>query len=76
VEAIAQHRAYLERSGDWELRERTRLQTELENLLRETLASRWREQVSDQQYQAFLESVFAHQMGPIEAVNNILGDKF
>jgi LAO/AO transport system kinase len=76
VAAIAQHRAYLQSSGDWERRERTRLQTELENLLKETLVTRWRERVSDEQYRAFLESVFTRELGPIEAVNKLLGDKF
>ena len=76
VAAIARHRAYLESSGDWALRERTRLQTEMENLLREILVTRWREQVSDEQYQAFLESVFTRQLGPIEAINKLLENKF
>jgi LAO/AO transport system kinase len=76
VTAITQHQAYLENSGDWVRRERTRLQTELENLLRETLITRWRKQISDEQYQAFLESVFERQIGPIEAVNKLLENKF
>ena len=48
------------------------LTSEMENLLQETLVTRWRQQVSDEQYQAFLESVFAREMGPIEAVNKLL----
>ena len=76
VTAITQHQAYLENSGDWVRRERTRLQTELENLLRETMITRWRKQISDEQYQAFLESVFERQIGPIEAVNKLLENKF
>jgi LAO/AO transport system kinase len=76
VEAIAQHWVYLKHSGNWDLRERTRLQTELENLLRETLVTRWREKVSDDQYQAFLESVFSRESGPIEAINKLLESQF
>jgi LAO/AO transport system kinase len=79
-EAIAQHRAYLENSGDWARRERTRLQTELENLLQETLVARWRKQVTDGQYRAVLESILSRDLGPFEAVeklldNNILKEK-
>ena len=74
-DAIAQHRRYLESSGDWARRERTRLGAELENLLRETLVTRWREQISDGQYQAVLESVFARELGPIEAVKMLLADE-
>ena len=71
-ETIAQHRAYLEHSGDWIHRERTRLQAELENLLRETLVAQWREQVTDGRYQAALESVLARELAPSEAVRNLL----
>ena len=75
-EAIAHHRIYLESSGEWTLRERTRLQSELENLLQETLVARWREQVTDGQYQAVLESVLARKLGPFEAVKKLLDNKF
>ena len=74
-DAIAQHRTYLESSGDWARRERTRLGAELENLLRETLVTRWREQISDGQYQAVLESVFSRELGPFEAVKKLLDNE-
>jgi LAO/AO transport system kinase len=74
-EAIAQHRAYLKSSGDWERRERTRLGAELENLLQETLVARWREQVTDGQYQAILESVLSRDLAPLEAVKKLLDDE-
>jgi len=76
VEAIAQHQAYLERSGDWERRERTRLQAEFENLLQETLVARWREEVTDSQYQVVLESVLSRKIGPLEAVKKFLDNEF
>jgi len=76
VEAIAQHQAYLERSGDWERRERTRLQAEFENLLQETLIARWREEVTDSQYQVVLESVLSRKIGPLEAVKKFLDNEF
>lgn len=75
VEAIAQHQAYLERSGDWERRERTRLQAEFENLLQETLVARWREEVTDSQYQVVLESVLSRKIGPLEAVKKFLDNE-
>jgi LAO/AO transport system kinase len=75
VDAIAQHQAYLERSGDWERRERTRLQAEFENLLQETLVARWREEVTDSQYQVALESVLSRKIGPLEAVKKFLDNE-
>ncbi len=76
VEAIAQHQAYLKRSGGWERSERTRLQVELENLLQETLVTRWREEVTDSQYQAVLKRIFSRKIGPIEAVKELLDNEF
>jgi LAO/AO transport system kinase len=73
-EAIAQHQAYLNDSGDWARRERTRLAAELENLLGETLMTQWRAQITDGQYQAVLDRVFSRDFGPGEAVKRLLDD--
>jgi LAO/AO transport system kinase len=73
-DAIAQHRTYLENSGDWARRERTRLQAELDNLLGETLVARWQAKITDGQYQAVLDQVFSRDLGPIEAVNKLLDE--
>jgi LAO/AO transport system kinase len=75
-EAIAKHRAYLESSGDWDRHERARLQTELENLLQEVLVTRWREKISEEQYQTVLESVFSRKIGLFEAVYQLLNIKY
>ena len=72
VEAIAQHTAHLKMSGGWERSERTRLQVEFENLLQETLVVRWREEVTDSQYQAVLGRIFSRRIGPFEAVQELL----
>jgi LAO/AO transport system kinase len=72
ADAIGQHQAYLKASGDWLRRERARLSAELENLLTETLINRWRNSVTDDHYQTILERVYARDIGPFEAVHQLL----
>ena len=72
VEAIADHQDHLEITGERRDRDRTRLQTELELLIQGNLVSRWREGVSDSQYQEILESLIARQISPHQAVDALL----
>jgi LAO/AO transport system kinase len=72
AEAIYQHRLYLESSGDWKRREHTRLQAELNNILHETLITRWREQIPDSLYQKVLEGVLSRKFGPYQAVQKLI----
>jgi len=72
VEAIADHQDHLEITGERQDRDRTRLQAELELLIQGNLVSRWREGVSDSQYQEILESLIARQISPHQAVDALL----
>ncbi len=71
-ELIAQHRAHLEQSGDWERRERARLQTELEQLLQSTLVARWRADLTDGQYQNVVDRLTGREISPRQAVTELL----
>jgi len=71
-ELIAQHRAYLDSSGDWERRERARLQSELYQLLQNTLVTRWQTSISDVQYQRVFDRLTSRQISPQQAVNELL----
>jgi LAO/AO transport system kinase len=73
---IAQHRDYLERTGDLKRRERARLQAELDQLLQTTLVTRWRGSVTDQHYREVLTQLTEREISPRQAVNELLnGDK-
>ena len=72
ADAIARHRAHLEATGEWQVRDRVRLQTELENMLREALMQRWRTKVADATYRRILEAVFTRRLAPIDAVAQLL----
>jgi len=73
--AIARHRAYLEETGEWQIRDRVRLQSELENMLRDTLMQRWHAQIPPEVYRQVLEDVFARRLAPADAVAHLLNGR-
>lgn len=75
AQAIAQHVEHLRQSGDWAVRERTRLEVEMEALIRDTLMTRFREAVSPQQYEEVLEKVIRRDISPWEAVRMLLNGR-
>jgi LAO/AO transport system kinase len=67
--AIGQHYAYLQRSGELAQRERARLQSELDWLLRETLVARWQARVPRVEYLCTLERLVQRDLSPWEAAD-------
>jgi LAO/AO transport system kinase len=72
ADEIARHREHLRQSGDWAARERSRLGSELDALLREALVAHFREGVPESRYEAVLEQVFQRELAPWEAVKMLL----
>lgn len=72
AQAIERHRVYLHSSGEWTRRDRERLQSELELLLRETLLARWQEQVPESRYQEAVQLVTQRQISPRQAVQSLI----
>ncbi len=70
--AIAKHREFLQKTGEWEARDRLRLSTEVEDLLGETLLRRWQKNMPERRYREVLEQVFARRLAPAEAVESLL----
>jgi LAO/AO transport system kinase len=75
VAAIARHVEHLRSSGDWTLRERTRLEVELEALIRDALMTRFHEDVPASQYEDVLEKVVQRNISPWEAVRILLNGR-
>ncbi|MDP1545121.1 MAG: methylmalonyl Co-A mutase-associated GTPase MeaB [Anaerolineales bacterium] len=73
--AIARHVEHLRQSGDWAARERTRLEAELEALIRDSLMNRFREDVPQKQYEEVLEQVIQRRVSPWEAVKVLLNGR-
>jgi LAO/AO transport system kinase len=75
VEAIARHVAHLRQSGDWAVRERARLEVELDALVREALMNRFRKDTLQKKYEETLEKVLQRNMSPWEAVQILMKEK-
>lgn len=73
--AIAQHRTYLEESGEKARRERARLEAELDALLRSALVLRWRASLPEERYQEVLERLLQRRLSPWEAVDMLVNDR-
>lgn len=72
TESIARHVAHLHQSGDWAARDRARLGSEMEAVLRETLMSRFMETVQNERYAEIIGEVLNRNISPYEAVNLLL----
>jgi LAO/AO transport system kinase len=72
TEAIARHRQYLEQTGEWQRRERLRLQSELETLVQETLLARWRAGLPETRYQEALNALVERKISPHAAAQSLI----
>ncbi len=72
AEAIANHRAYLERTGSWERRERWRLQSELDQLLQDTLVASFRAGLPQGAYEQTLQDLHERRISPYQAVERLV----
>jgi putative protein kinase ArgK-like GTPase of G3E family len=75
METVQRHRLHLVQSGELGRRERERLVSELELLIRETLAEQWREQRPDAHYQQVVGSLLRREISPWRAVESLLDGK-
>jgi LAO/AO transport system kinase len=69
---IAKHSEYLRLSGNWAVRERARLESELDAALRSSLMNQFRERVSEDQYNNVMDQVFERSLSPLEAVKVLM----
>jgi LAO/AO transport system kinase len=75
TESIARHVAHLTQSGGWILRERARLEVELDALIHEELVSRFRRDVPQNQYESVLEKIIQRELSPGEAVTILMNGR-
>ncbi len=69
---IARHQHYLQESGEWQVRERSRLHSELENLLQSALVLQWRQTIAQDSYQEVVDRVLQRELSPWQAVAALL----
>lgn len=72
AESITRHEAQLHKSGDWAARDRARLGSELEAVLRDVLMDRFVKTVPQTRYEEIVEKVLNRNISPYEAVNLLL----
>jgi LAO/AO transport system kinase len=72
INLITKHRAYLEQTGDFHLRERSRMAGELHLRLQISLMSDWRENLPTGLYDEVLDRLVTRDISPQEAVEELL----
>lgn len=72
LEVLAAHKAHLQNSGDWQRRERSRLHTQLQDLVKQTLMADWRSNVTDAQYADALDQLVERKLSPRQALQALL----
>ena len=72
AESIAKHVAHLHQTGDWAARDRAKLGSELDSLIREELMSRFLENVQPEKYEEVSEKVLNRNLSPYEAVKVLM----
>jgi LAO/AO transport system kinase len=76
AESIGRHASYLESSGDWSQRERSRLETELDALIQDTLTNQFRSNLPAQAYDQVLAQIMERKLSPWEAVETLMNGSF
>jgi LAO/AO transport system kinase len=72
AESIAKHVAHIRQNGEWTLRDRARLGSELEAALQEELMNRFFEKVQKEKYNEVVEKVVQRDLSPYEAIKILL----
>ncbi len=75
AESIAKHAAHLHQSGDWIARDRARLGSEMEALLREALMDRFLQNIQQEEYEEMIEKVVNRNISPYDAVKFLVNGK-
>jgi LAO/AO transport system kinase len=72
AESIAKHAAHIRQSGDWVARDRARLGSELDALIREELMSHFLENIQQTKYAEVVEKVLNRSLSPYDAMNFLM----
>jgi len=75
AESIARHVTHLRHSGDWAVRERARLEVELETLLHEELWNQFNQDVHQERYEEALEKIIQRNVSPWEAAHELMNGR-
>jgi len=74
IRSIYDHLGYLKSSGEFNIRERNRLEAELNSLLQESLVVQWRTRVPQSDYKFVLDRVVNRDISPWKAVRELINE--
>jgi LAO/AO transport system kinase len=72
LDAIIKHKSLIQKNGDWQKRDRERLETWLEQLFENELRSQWRKASSHEEYANIIGQVVSRKMSPNQAVKQLI----
>ena len=72
LENVEQHARYLRESGQRQVRDRARLQAELQALIQHQLLSRWQAEIPSGALEAVLDELSARRLSPYQALSALL----
>ncbi|HEY6072888.1 MAG TPA: hypothetical protein VIV15_05710, partial [Anaerolineales bacterium] len=70
--AIARHAEYLRTSGDWSVRERVRLEAELDHLILARLEADFHNSLGEQAFEQALDQMVDRRLSPAQAADLLL----
>ncbi len=70
--ALLAHREHLNSSGEYQLREKRRVQADLDRMLRNKLVAHWRESIPEETYRQTLSDLIERQISPDQALQLLL----
>lgn len=73
AKSILEHGAYLKANFGWHRREKTRLQNELDELIKMALVKNWQNGLSNGFYSSILDQLCARKISPYRAATTLLG---
>jgi len=76
AESIERHATYLASSGDWQRREHSRLETELDAIIQDTLNNQFRSKLPEEAYDRVLARILERQLSPWEAVEILMNGRY
>ncbi len=74
-EAIEKHVAFLRENGEWAARERAQLQSTFDTLIRETLFTRFLDELSVESYQEMISKMADRSLSPWSAVQSLVNGR-
>lgn len=75
AESLARHVTHIRQNGDWALRDRARLGSEVEAILQEELVNRFFDRIPKTTYDEIIEKVMQRNLSPYEAIQLLLNGK-